>query len=232
MNGEMNYETILAWLEAKKAALDQAIAGVRTLMGLEQQPGSAVGPALHVASAEGVQPGLFLSLSIADATKKYLSLIKQPQATAEICEALKRGGLHSTAKNYFANVYTILVRQEKQVGDIVRVDKKWGLVEWFPNYRKRGPKEKDASKEEPKGESAKPDGAEPQSRKAPGGNLRDRAKRALSDAGKPMKAADIAAVLETKGTPVHKASLEAALSYLTKHDGGVHRVKPGVYALN
>jgi hypothetical protein len=232
MNGEMNYETILTWLEAKKAALDQAIAGVRTLMGLEQQPGSAVGPALRVASAEGVQPGLFLSLSITDATKKYLNLIKQSQTTAEICEALKRGGLHSTAKNYFANVYTILVRQEKQVGDIVRVDKKWGLVEWFPNYRKRGPKDKDAPREEPKGESAKPHGAKPQSRKAPGSGLQDQAKQALTDAGKPMRATEIAAALATKRGPVNVRSLEAALSFLTTHDGGVRRVSPGLYALS
>jgi hypothetical protein len=230
MNGEMNYETILAWLEAKRTALDQAIAGVRALMGLEQQSGASapmMPTGLRVATAEDIQPGTFLSMSITDATRKFLGLVKQSQTTAEICDALKRGGLHSTAKNYFANVYTILVRQEKQVGDIVRVDKKWGLVEWFPNYRKRGPKDKDGAKEELKaGASAKP-GTAPL-----GGSLRDRAKQVLLEAGKPLKSKEIAALLAAKGQPVNERSLDAALSVMTAHGGDIHRVSPGVYALN
>jgi hypothetical protein len=228
MNGEMNYETILAWLEAKKNAIDQAIAGVRALVGLEQSDGSVNLPPLRVSGSGEVESGTFLGMGIGEATKRYLAMVKKPQTTAAICEALKRGGLHSTAKHYTANVYAILSRQERNVGDIVNVNRQWGLKEWFPNLRRERQK---PDAQAPERDSKPNAAARPGSRKAVGASLRDRAKHALSKAGKPLKVDEVAALMATDGGTIHRASLEVALSYLVRHDSSVRRVSPGVYEL-
>lgn len=231
----MNYEAVLAWLEAKRAAADKAIAGIKEMMGLEK--GEVPGGPIKPIEIGNIAEDAFLNLSIGDAARKYLGMVRKAQTVGQICEALKRGGFHSTSKNFVTTVYSVLARQEKAGGDVVRVERgQWALRDWHPTIRRTKAAAGDKAPEEAT-ESEKPKG-KPQERpaaqgcKAAAGSLRDRAKQALSDAGKPLKAAESAAMLATNGKAVNMGSLEAVLSFLTTHDGSVRRVSPGLYALN
>lgn len=58
-------------------------------------------------------------------------MMKRPQTTSQIADALRKGGIHSTAKSFVTTVYTTLSRQ----GDMARVGDKWTLREWHPSLR-------------------------------------------------------------------------------------------------
>jgi hypothetical protein len=98
-------------------------------------PGASGGP-----SGGGLRPDSFLKLSIADAAKKQLEMVRQKQSTQELMDAFQKGGLPPSKYN---TVYSILSRRASQVGDIINMKGDWALSEWYPNYRKGG-KGKDA----------------------------------------------------------------------------------------
>jgi hypothetical protein len=56
-------------------------------------------------------------------------------------DALVKGGLPPSKYN---TVYSILMRREKSVGDIINMKGDWALAEWYPNHR---PKAKSAPKD-------------------------------------------------------------------------------------
>lgn len=129
----IDYESVLADLRSKREKLDAAIAGIEVMLG-QTSTGSGVGvskPGEPVAIAKDA----FFQLSIVDATRKYLSMVKQPTNTKKIVEALLAGGYTSSSSNLNNTVFSVLKRQEKQVGDIIRVHKDWGLAEWYPGRR-------------------------------------------------------------------------------------------------
>lgn len=144
MADQLDYETMLADLKAKReaaqatiAALDQAIAGLEAVLGRAGESG--VSTPIKSGDISNIPPDAFFRLGIAEAAKKYLSMVKRPQSTPEIAAALQRGGLTHSSKNFINTLFAILYRQHKQNGDIVRVNKDWGLREWYPG-RKRGSK--------------------------------------------------------------------------------------------
>jgi hypothetical protein len=132
MNEQINYEAVLADLEARKAQIEAAIAAIRMIA---SQVGSPLpgggGTAIH-------GPSAFLGMSIPEATKKHLNAVKEKQSTQEIIEALTKGGLPPSK---YTTVYNILTRRQKQVGDIVNLKGDWALAEWYPNHRFKAPKE-------------------------------------------------------------------------------------------
>ena len=140
---QLDYTAILADLEAKKAALEATIASIRSALSLGTLGQSGdVPPSLNgtVINTYGspitgteVPAGAFLGKSIPDAAKLYLAIVKKKQTSREIAEALKRGGMESTSKNFFGNVHSILDRARKQNTGIVKLDRShWGLAEWYP----------------------------------------------------------------------------------------------------
>lgn len=80
-------------------------------------------------SASSIASDAFFKLSVPDAARKYLSIIKRPAGAKEIEKALREGGFQTKAKNFYANLYTSLIRSE---GTFEKVGKKWGLAEWYP----------------------------------------------------------------------------------------------------
>lgn len=128
---QINYEAVLADLEARKAQLEAAIAAIRFIIG---QPG--VGP--NLPGGGGGPGGMpahddFISLSIPEAAKKHLSKVRKKLSTQDIMTALEAGGLPPSKYN---TVYGVLRRRESQVGDIINMKGDWALAEWYPNYRK------------------------------------------------------------------------------------------------
>jgi len=152
---QINYEAVLADLEARKAQLEAAIAAIRLIMG---QPGA--GP--NLPSGGGGLPGGapahddFIGLSIPEAAKKHLSKVRKKLSTQDIMTALEAGGLPPSKYN---TVYGVLRRREAQVGDLINMKGDWALAEWYPNYRKGGGK---SGKSQDEGESETGKEEEPQ----------------------------------------------------------------------
>lgn len=160
-------EDILQRLQARRAALEAEIRDVdvaitvvsRTLGTPAPEPSSAV----QAPTAEGrptmggIPPDAFFRMSIADAAKKYLAMVKRKQSIQAIADALEQGGMAHTSKRFYGTVLTALRRQEAQVGDIVKVGRGiWGLAEWYPNRKRRAPVE------DSKSLSLKPSDQEPE----------------------------------------------------------------------
>lgn len=130
MNESIDYEQVLTDLKARRAQLDSAISAIEQIMGSI----TAAVPSLKAPELSDIAEDAFHGMSIADATKKYLGLVRRKQSTKEIMAALERGGLPRSAYN---TVYAILRRREEQAGDIVKVGSDWGLAEWYPGRARR-----------------------------------------------------------------------------------------------
>lgn len=136
MNSEqsVDYESVIADLKAKRAAIDALIESFeRTLPFLQSGPLATVKPGV---ANQSIEKDTFFGLSVIDAARKYLSMVKSPKSTQDIAAALERGGLTHTSQNFANTVVTILRRQERNVGDIIRVKRDWGLAEWYPGLRR------------------------------------------------------------------------------------------------
>src|SRR5271166_4055386 len=98
----IDYGAILANMEAKKAALEAAIASLRAALAMGALGASGDLPegiaAASVSAAlygGDVPNGAFLGKSIPDAAKLYLEIVKKKQTSREIAEALQKGGIES-----------------------------------------------------------------------------------------------------------------------------------------
>jgi hypothetical protein len=144
----VDYSAVLADLRARKLALEKAIQGIELLI-----VSGAQGSSISQGASEGgqdasppdqgvpasVEPDTFFKMTIADAAKKFLRIVKKKQATRAIAEALEKGGITHSSENFTNTVAAILRREWKKDGGIVNVHGNWGLVEWYPGLnRKRG----------------------------------------------------------------------------------------------
>lgn len=146
-NSPINYEAVLKDLETRRSGLDKAIEAIKNIIA---QGGSVSASGEGSNQGENIESHTFFGMGIGDAAKKYLTMMRKPQSTKAIIEALERGGLTHTSKNFYGTVFTVLSRREKNEGDVVKVKKDWGLTEWFPGMRK--PKKNGDAIEEPSSE--------------------------------------------------------------------------------
>jgi hypothetical protein len=133
------YATILADMEARRVALDTAIAGIRAAIAAgilgafgELQAGSI---AANVAptpagSAVDLPRGAFLGKTAREAIRLYLTTVRKKQTNKEISKALKDGGLESSGD--FDKYITSSLFRLKEDGELLRFDDGWGLAEWYP----------------------------------------------------------------------------------------------------
>lgn len=219
----VNYNAVLADLEKRKAQIESAIAAVKAILAAIGG-GSLDGANGGVFSPENIPTGAFLRLSIADATKKYLDMVKTKQSVPQITQALERGGLPPAKTN---TVYAVLRRRENDIGDIFRLGDEWALTEWYPNnpnIRKRGSEKPKAKKSKAK--------KKPTSKKAapivktvssadldaievvenPPFSKADIAEGIIRTAGKPVHAKEIADILTNKyGKPSTNRTVAASM---------------------
>jgi hypothetical protein len=133
MNGEINYEAVLADLEARRAALDTAIASIRQILGLTSITSGAPASAAAPGDVTSIASDAFFSMSVIEAAKKYLGLKKRPAATREIADALIAGGFITQSANFFNTVFSGLDRESKRESpEIVKIGNDWGLAGWYP----------------------------------------------------------------------------------------------------
>lgn len=128
------YDVVLADLRAKRAQIDQAIAAIEALRGGGTSENQEVSIRKQPASTGEVTPGMFHSLSIADAAKQLLALRKKPLGTQEITESIIAGGVVFSTDTPANTVGSVLHRQAAKVGDVISVGRgTWGLAAWYPN---------------------------------------------------------------------------------------------------
>lgn len=134
---ESHYAAVLSDLRAKRDEIDQAIALLSRLAGgkSDQKPPDVAQPIVD----QREHAGMFLGMSIPDATIKLLGIRKRTMGNAEICKELMAGGLALTGKDPANVISSVLTRRFNAVGDVVRVDRgTWGLKAWYPgrNFKK------------------------------------------------------------------------------------------------
>ena len=125
--GPINYEAVLADIDARIAKLQATREGILELM-------AATGATPTGGPGGKIAHDAFLQMSIPDAAKKFLTSARQKKDTQSIIDALEQGGLPRSAYN---TVYAVLRRREKQVGDIINIKGDWALASWYPNYKKK-----------------------------------------------------------------------------------------------
>jgi hypothetical protein len=141
-----DYQAVLADLKEQRKQLDLVISVLeRQIAGARVVAGAAA--TLPVNSPEGpsqaaFSQGAFLGLKLPEAIRRYLQMTKRPQTAKEIAEGLREAGMIVTAKHFYSNVYTALIRG-KRSGDFTHHGKEWLLAEWRPGRGKR-PEEQDS----------------------------------------------------------------------------------------
>jgi hypothetical protein len=125
----IDYNAVLADLEAKKAGIEATIAGIRQMLSAGDQSVIA-----GKEQSTEVRFDSFFGMSMPDAIIKFLEMAKRPRSVSEITKALEDGGLKSTAKKLMMSVGSTLSRM-KAAGDAVSVQGKWGLRRWYPGMR-------------------------------------------------------------------------------------------------
>lgn len=83
-----------------------------------------------------IRQDTFFGMTISEAIKKYLAMVKRPQRASDIARALDQGGLLHSSKNWLNTVQATLTRQR---GVVVKLPNGWGLAEWYPgrNFEKQ-----------------------------------------------------------------------------------------------
>jgi hypothetical protein len=134
----IDYEAVIADLEAKIAHLQATLAGIKVVagmsgLGVAPPPSSPTGGGNPIVNGKPA-PDAFLGKSIPEAAKMYLTSQRRKLSTQELMDAMEAGGLPGSK---YQTVYAILRRRENQVGDIVNIKGDWALAEWYPNYTKK-----------------------------------------------------------------------------------------------
>ncbi len=132
--------TYLMELEADRAKLDVLIAGIRGRLGLGAENGNAPSPSPAMPQRDSgvpgrVRPDEFFRMSIPESIRRYLEIMKAPQAPTAIVSALKAGGVLSESKNFYTTVWTA-IKRGKASGELVNTKTGWALSEWYPNRPK------------------------------------------------------------------------------------------------
>jgi len=140
---DMDLGAVIASLEAKRAALDSAIASLRALISAGVSMADGTMPSTTVpfsASGAGgneVPDGAFNSKSIPAAIKLYLEIVRTKKTAREISVGLKKGGLESKSKFFDKIIHATLDRMRK-AGDVIKIGTSWGLPSWYPALMRAG----------------------------------------------------------------------------------------------
>jgi DNA-directed RNA polymerase delta subunit len=182
MSAEIDYVAVRDDLKKRIEQLQSALNGVEGILAAVGLTGSQ-----RASSPQDIARDEFLGMTIPDAAKKYLEVVRTPQTIGQIWEGLKQGGLPHIKYNA---VYTAIWRRESPEGDFARVDENlWGLAVWYktiPNVKRRAKAVKSAESDPP---PPKGDDSTPQiSRKRGGLTMVDAIEIILDEEGKPLHA--------------------------------------------
>ena len=139
MSSELSaYEAAIRDLEAERQEIDALIDGLRRRLD------KAAGARGETGSSANISDDAFFGMTVADASRKYLSIVKQTKTTAEIAAGLLQGGLKTSATDLPNTVRAIIGQRD----EFMRVNGKWGLSVWYPGAKrsKQGREESESAK--------------------------------------------------------------------------------------
>ncbi len=124
------YDVVIADLENKRDQINAAIEMLRALgaTGAIALPLPAA-PSKAQPSEADIPRDAFFGMTIPEAAKRYLSIVKATKPNSELCSALLRGGFKTQANNFSEVVRSTLQRHP----DFVKVNGEWGLGDWYGN---------------------------------------------------------------------------------------------------
>jgi hypothetical protein len=128
---QLDYKGFLAQLRQRRTALRQELDVIEAvIVGMEQM--SRIGASLPgLRNKEGtmeIQKNTFSAFKPSKAATRYLGMVRRREATTDIVQALRNGGVKSSSDNIYSIVYTALNRLAKK-GVVRRIDGPHG-AEW------------------------------------------------------------------------------------------------------
>jgi len=134
----VDYNVVLADLEAKRDALDDAIEGIRKMLAMSGLSVSTNGaPGATSFTLDDIPSNAFHGLNIGAAAVKLLDITQKPLSMQAIADALERGGFRHTSKNFVNTVSTAMYRMYQEVDPlVVKQGREWGLRAWYPGWRR------------------------------------------------------------------------------------------------
>jgi len=151
----IDYRSVLADMEAKRAALDSAIANLKIFLSGRASVGEPPPPRQPI-SAEPIElhKGALLDKSLPAAIKLYLSAVKRKMTNKEIANALREHGVESTSEN-FEGVVSGAIKRLGDSGELLRFKDGWALAALYPEHlRNRISQEKKPARKKPKAKRA------------------------------------------------------------------------------
>jgi hypothetical protein len=128
------YEAVIVDLESKISTLQATVENLRNIRSIvsqiAQSPMAANGPRATQNIADFGHDAFF-GMTVGEAAKKYLKVVKKTVSIPVLVEALMAGGLKSASTNMRENVRSILGRHP----DFVRINGEFGLAEWYPGRK-------------------------------------------------------------------------------------------------
>jgi hypothetical protein len=124
------YDLVIADLENKRDQINAAIEMLRALSatGAIALPLPAAPPKTSMSEAD-IPRDAFFGMTIPEAAKKYLAIVKATKPNTELCAVLLKGGFKTQANNFQEVVRSTLQRHP----DFVKVSGEWGLADWYGN---------------------------------------------------------------------------------------------------
>jgi len=77
-----------------------------------------------------ITPLMFKDMKLIEGVVKFLQIVKMPQTTRQIANAMLAGGYKTTAKDFPDTVKGTLKQYIHPKGGVIWHDKKWSLKEW------------------------------------------------------------------------------------------------------
>ncbi len=137
MSINIDYQAMLADMEARRDALNRSIDDLRLGLGLGPGGDNAPRPSQSGSSSQAVASdlpkGALLNKSIPDAIKLYLKSVAAKRTSREITDALQAHGVVSLASNFSSVVFTALKRLQ-QSKEVLQFEDGWGLAEFYPAH--------------------------------------------------------------------------------------------------
>ena len=195
------FDSAVAEVQAKIEEMKTTLA---TLLRLQADYGGAPSATSRGGETE-ISHDSFFGMTIADAAKKYLSMVKATKSTAVIAEALERGGLKHSSKSFPTTLRSILGPRE----DFTRVPNgDWGLAEWYPGQG-RGKKAKPEKPTKRKASKSRSKAVKPK--------LEDQIIAAMrADQGKDWTSVEVANAIGARRT-----SVQSTMSRMAKSGNGI-----------
>jgi hypothetical protein len=132
-----NYEALLTELVEERANLDRMIAWVqRRLDKGELSVSPPQQPSTGILRFPRLRPDQFFKMSVPEAIRAFLNIMKRPQSARDITDALQAGGLSHRAQDLYQTVFPTLQRM-KGKGEVDKLaNGEWGLAEWYTAGRR------------------------------------------------------------------------------------------------